>query len=63
MPNERQVAPGNTPMKLSARVFKRRFIVFVCKASLVKDVQRLARRLVAPPLMGRAVRAQPMAVL
>ena len=35
--------------------FQRKVVVFVRKMSLVKDVPSLARRLVAPQLMGRAV--------
>ena len=49
----------NKPMKLAARVFKRKVVVFVRKESLVKDLRSLARRLVAPQLMGRAVRQGP----
>ena len=43
-------------MQLSARVFKTKVIVFVRKAALVKNKHRLARWLMAPQLMGRAVR-------
>jgi hypothetical protein len=43
-------------MKQSARVFQRKGIVFVRNESLVKDMQRVARQLVAPQLMGGTVR-------
>ncbi len=40
----------------------RKVIVFVRKASLVKHLQCIARRLVAPQPMGRAVRWQRLKV-
>ncbi len=39
-------------------------MVFVCKEIFVTDLQRLARQLIAPQLMGRAVmRHQPNSAL
>ena len=55
----RRALLGNIkPMKLSARVFKRKVVVFVRKMSLVKDPQGLAHRLVTPQLIGGAVMLQ-----
>lgn len=35
--------------------FQRKVIAFVRKATLVKDLQRIARWMIAPHLMGRSV--------
>ena len=48
-------APPNKPMQLAARFFKRKVIVVMNWARFSNSQRRLARWLVTPQLMGRAV--------
>ena len=57
----RNVNPESTSWKHQAHAadgacFQRKVIVFVRQESFVKNLRRLARRLVTPQLMGRSVR-------
>ncbi len=61
----RNVHPESTSWEHQAHeaggaCFQRKVIVIVCTESLVKNLRRLARQLVTPQLMGRAVRELPL---